>query len=79
MYAPEQRHIRLSNLTAMYLPGAPAGFLPPDATPVNHMRRVFNLYFDAALPLLPDRFYVSDYLAPFDLEEVGLDNETRDD
>jgi hypothetical protein len=79
MYAPEQRHIRLSNLTAMYLPGAPADFLPPDATPVNHMRRVFNLYFDAALPLLPDRYYVSDYLAPFDLEEVGLDNETRDD
>ncbi len=76
---PEQREVRLSNLTAMYLPGAPAGFLPPDATPVNHMRRVFNLYFDAGLPLLPDRYYVSDYLAPFDLEEVGLDNETLDD
>ena len=25
---PEQREVRLSNLTAMYLPGAPAGFLP---------------------------------------------------
>jgi len=76
---PEQREVRLSNLTAMYLPGAPAGFLPPDASPVNHMRRVFNLYFDAGLPLLPDRYYVSDYLAPFDLEEVGLDNETPGD
>ncbi len=75
MYAPEQRHIRLSNLTAMFLPGAPAGFLPPDATPVNHMRRVFNLYFDARLPILPDRYFVSDYRTPFDLVEVSLDNE----
>jgi hypothetical protein len=79
MYASEQRHIRLSNLTAMLLPGAPAGFLPPDATPVNHMRRVLNLYFDAGLPLLPDRYFVSDYRTPFDLEEVGLDNDELDE
>lgn len=79
MYASEQRHVRLSNLTAMYLPGAPAGFLPPDATPVNHMRRVFNFYFDARLPILPDRYFVSDYRSPFDLNEVGLDNAGPDD
>ena len=76
MYAPEQRHVRLSNLTAMYLPGAPAGYLPADATPVNHLRRVFNLYFDAGLPMLPDRYFVSTYQKPFLLEEVGLDDET---
>jgi hypothetical protein len=75
MREPEQRHVRLSNLTAMYLPGAPAGYLPADATPVNHMRRVFNLYFNAGLPILPDRYFVSSYLAPFELSEVGLDNE----
>lgn len=75
----EQRKVRLSNLTAMYLPGAPAEFLPPDATPVNHLRRVFNLYFNAALPLLPDRYFVSEYQAPFSLTEVGLDNEVLDD
>jgi hypothetical protein len=79
MYAPEQRHVRLSNLTAMYLPGAPDGFLPPDATPVNHMRRVFNLYFDAGLPLVPDRYFVSDYRTPLDLKEIGLDNLGPDD
>jgi len=79
MYASEQRHVRLSNLTAMLLPGAPAGFLPPDATPVNHMRRVFNLYFDARLPLLPDRYFISDYRTPFDLDEVGLDNDELDE
>ena len=43
--------------------------------PVNHMRRVFNLYFDAGLPILPDRYFVSSFLVPFKLEEVGLDNE----
>ena len=68
---PEQHHVRLSNLTAMYLPGAPAGYLPADATPVNHLRRVFNLYFDAGLPILPDRYFVSSFLFPLKLEEVG--------
>ena len=43
------------------------------------MRRVFNFYFDAGLPLLPDRYFVSNYWPPFDLEEVGLDNEPLDD
>jgi hypothetical protein len=76
MYVQEERHVRLSNLTAMYLPGAPAGYLPADATPVNHMRRVFNLYFDAGLPMLPDRYFVSAYTRPFQLQEVGIDNET---
>ncbi len=75
MREPEQRHIRLANLTAMYLPGAPAGYLPDDATPVNHLRRVFNLYFDTGLPMLPDRYFVSNYRTPFELEEVGLDDE----
>lgn len=71
----EQRHVRLSNLTAMYLPGAPAGFLPADETPVNHLRRVFNFYFDAKLPVLPDRYFVSSYLQPYELQEVDLANE----
>lgn len=74
IYPTEERRIRLSNLTAMYLPGAPPGYLPADATPVNHLRRVFNLYFDAKLPLLPDRYFVSSYTRPFRLREVGIDD-----
>jgi hypothetical protein len=74
MHRPEERHIRLSNLTAMYLPGAPPGYLPADATPVNHLRRVFNLYFDAGMPMLPDRYFVSEYTAPYRLREVGQDD-----
>lgn len=68
----EQRHIRLANLTAMHLPGAPARYLPPDATPVNHLRRVFNFYFDAHMPLLPDRYYFSTYHRPFELLEIDV-------
>jgi hypothetical protein len=68
---PEERRIRFANLTAMFLPSAPSDFLPSDATPVNHLRRVFNLYFGARLAILPDRFFASSYQRPFDLQEVG--------
>ena len=74
MHPQEERHVRLANLTAMYVPGAPPDFLPADATPVNHLRRVFNLYFDANLPYLQDRYFISSYQRPLDLQEVGLDN-----
>jgi hypothetical protein len=66
----EQRRIRLANLTAAYLPNAPDGTLPADATPVNHLRRVFNVYFDAGLPLRRDRRFASSFEKPFELIEV---------
>ncbi|MDP8957215.1 MAG: hypothetical protein M3N24_09720, partial [Actinomycetota bacterium] len=47
------------NLNAMYLPGVNvkrAG-LYPTISSVNTFRLVFNLYFDAGLPLLPDENY----------------------
>lgn len=69
----EERRIRLANLTALYLPDAPDGLVPDDATPVNHFRRVFDFYFDARLPLLPDRYFVSTYTWPLAFEEVGAD------
>lgn len=71
----DERRIRLGNMTAMYLPGAPADLLPADATPVNHLRRVFNFYFNAGFPLLPDRYFASTYARPFELVEVGADGE----
>jgi hypothetical protein len=72
----EQRNIRLANLTAIVLPGAPSKLLPADATPVNHLRRIFNHYFDAGLPLLPDRYFVSSYDFPFELIEVDANGYT---
>jgi hypothetical protein len=72
----EQRNIRLANFTAMFLPDAPANLLPDEATPVNHLRRIFNHYFDAGLPLLPDRYFVSSYDFPFELTEVDANGHT---
>lgn len=66
----EQRRIRLANLTAILLPGAPVNLIPDDASPVNHLRRIFNQTFEAGLPLLPDRYFVSSYARPFEFVEV---------
>lgn len=44
-------------LNAYYLPGVKDPGLYPTITPVNTFRTVFNLYFDAGLPTLPDRSY----------------------
>ena len=68
--ADEQRRIRMSNLAAFLLPGAPATLMPDDETPVNQFRRIFNQYFNAGLPLLPDRYYFSAYLRPYEFVEV---------
>ncbi|HEU0224245.1 MAG TPA: sulfatase-like hydrolase/transferase [Steroidobacteraceae bacterium] len=69
-----QRRIRFANLTAMFLPGAGSDLLPPDATPVNHLRRIFNEYFDAGLPILPDRYFASTYEHPYGFLEIGADD-----
>ena len=68
--ATEHHRVRLSNLNAVLLPGAPPDLMPADATPVNLFRRVFNQYFDAGLPLLPDRHFVSQFGQPYRFVEV---------
>jgi hypothetical protein len=68
----EHRRIRLANLTAVLLPGASAGTIPDNATPVNLLRRIFNLYFDSELPILPDRYFSSTFARPFALREVDI-------
>jgi hypothetical protein len=45
-------------LNAYYLPGVGKEKLYTTITPVNSFRSLFNLYFDAHLPLLPDDSYV---------------------
>ena len=60
-------------LNAMYLPGLPAGkTLPyPTISSVNTFRLLFDDYFDANLPLLPDRSFSSrGKYRPYDLTEV---------
>jgi hypothetical protein len=45
-------------LEAYYLPHVDKSGLYPYITPINSFRLVFNKYFGAGLPLLPDRNYV---------------------
>lgn len=58
-------------LNAYYLPGVDASTLYPGISPVNSFRVVFNRYFGASLPLLPDRTlrHVSD-MQPFTFDDI---------
>jgi hypothetical protein len=58
-------------LNAYYLPGADPRVLYPRISPVNSFRVVFNTYFGASLPLLPDRTlrHVSDQ-QPFMFDDI---------
>jgi hypothetical protein len=59
----------MSNLTAMYLPGKHDLGLYPQITPVNLFRVVLNDYFNAKLPMLPDKSYYS-FPEQFPLRDV---------
>jgi hypothetical protein len=50
---------RFSILNAYYLPGLDPDAVPPDITPVNTFRMIFNEYFSANLELLPNHQYFS--------------------
>ena len=63
---------RMQILNAYYLPGH-NDQLYPTITPVNSFRLVFNHYFGATYPLLPDQSYFSTYDDPFDTRFVPND------
>lgn len=60
---------RTSILNAYYLPNADNSQLYENITPVNSFRVVLNQYFQANLPLLPDKTYFSGYY-PFEVIDV---------
>jgi hypothetical protein len=61
---------RMFILNAYHLPGRPAASLYPRISPVNTFRLVFNEYFDARLPLLPDQPIFSTGQAPYAFEDA---------
>ena len=72
--APEDetwKQVRLTNLTAAHLPGAPAGLLPEDVSLVNVLPLVLNHYFGAGFELLPPARYYSEYSRPYSFEVLG--------
>ncbi len=66
-----QLDLKFSIFAAYYLPGVRATGLYPTMSSVNSFRLVFDLYFDADLPLLPDRAWIHrDKHHPFNLTDV---------
>lgn len=61
---------RFSILNALLLPGGGHGRLYPELSNVNTFRIIFNRYFNANLPLLPDAHYFSETDTPFLLHEI---------
>ncbi len=66
----EAVNLRLANFAAYLLPGELPAAIPADAGPVNQFRYIFNLYFDAGLPILPDRSFYSEFRSPLKFREV---------
>ncbi|PIY80619.1 MAG: hypothetical protein COY80_02000 [Candidatus Pacebacteria bacterium CG_4_10_14_0_8_um_filter_42_14] len=74
----EARHIHSSILNAIYLSPRPSdesvdyaklGFTD-DMTPVNTFRIIFNYYFDASLPLLENKTYLSSQKQPYNFFQI---------
>ena len=69
--------VRLANLGAYHLPGAPDGLIPPDGSAVNQFRSILSHYFGADLPLLPARHFVSPYGSPYAFREMPHEKLTK--
>ena len=66
-------HERFSPFAAYYLPNIDKNVIPPDITPVNIFRIIFNEYFQTDLPLMENSYYFSEdpfYL--YQLEDISL-------
>lgn len=66
--SPQQR---MSILNAYYLPDRSTQDLYSSISPVNTFRLIFNLYFNADLPLLEDTSYYSQYESPYEFQQYN--------
>ncbi|HLF73978.1 MAG TPA: hypothetical protein VI524_06515 [Anaerolineales bacterium] len=57
-------------LNAYYFPEGKYELLYPSVSPVNSFRIVFNTFFGASYPLLPDKSYFIPHARPFDFIDV---------
>jgi hypothetical protein len=63
-------HERMSILNAYYFPDRRYQGLYQDISPVNSFRVVFNTFFGAKLPLLPDKSFFSTWSDPYQFIDV---------
>lgn len=66
----ERLQVRLANFAAYSLPDAPPGLMPLNGSPVNQFPRLFNHYFNAGLPVQPERYFWSEFRKPFEFYDV---------
>ena len=52
-------------LNAYYFPDGDPTKLYPSITPVNSFRTLFNMYFNAQYPLLPDKSYIFENMSGY--------------
>lgn len=73
MNAPDQRALeqRLPILNAYYVPQEVRAAMYDEISPVNTFRILFNVLFDAQLPLLPDKSYFTTLNKPYLFVEVS--------
>ncbi len=62
---------RIKILNVYYFSDGDYSLLYPGITPINTFRVVLNKYFNAHLPMMPDKTYYSAYDARFDFSEIG--------
>ncbi len=68
---PDELEVKYGILNAMLLPGIDSSVVYPTISPVNTFRLLFDRYFGANLPLLPDRSYTSaGKLRPYDFTDI---------
>jgi hypothetical protein len=70
--APSDTYVkeRMGIFEAVLFPGIDAARISDSLTPVNISRILFDSYFAATFPLLPDKSYMSNYTAPFNFTDV---------
>ncbi len=68
------KYDRIKILNAYYFSDGDYSLLYKSITPINTFRVIFNKYFKATLPFMPDLTYFSTYDARFDFEELTDDN-----
>lgn len=61
---------RYSILNAYYLPGVDSDSVPPDISPVNSFRMIFNFYFGTNLQVLQNLQYYSTNADPYQFQDV---------
>jgi hypothetical protein len=75
--SPAQARERFGAFGAFYLPDEGAGLLADSVTLVNVVPTVLNRYFDAEIPLAPDRLYMSLEQTPYAFAEVDPSSLSR--